>query len=77
VSSQLEALAALPPGKEHLVTTLNRRMGGSQSQCGGNNEEKNPCPCEDQTLVIQPIAHHYTLFEAEVLLQAKIYIEKN
>jgi hypothetical protein len=40
VSDQLHAPAALPPGKEPLVS-LDRKLGGPQSRSGRGGEEKN------------------------------------
>jgi hypothetical protein len=55
VSVYTQALATLPLGKEAWCP-LNRRMGGSHSQCGHFGEEKNLLPLPYSELkVFQPI----------------------
>jgi hypothetical protein len=43
VGGQIQAPAALPPGKETLYP-LGRRLGGPQSRSGRSGEEKNSEP---------------------------------
>jgi hypothetical protein len=65
VSGQLDAPAALPPGKEPRYP-LYRRLGGPQSQSGRCGEEKILHPTGTQTSnsrVIQPIASRYTYYD--------------
>jgi len=60
VGGQLHSLAALSPGKSPWYP-LNRRLGGPQSQCGCDGEERNSQPLPGHELpIIQPIAQHYT-----------------
>jgi hypothetical protein len=53
VSGQLEAPAALPPGKE-LHCPLNRRLGGPQSRSGRFGEAKNLLPLSGIEPVTEP-----------------------
>jgi hypothetical protein len=41
---------------------LDRRLGGSQSQCGRHGEEKilNPTKTQNPTPIVQPVASRYT-----------------
>jgi hypothetical protein len=62
VSGQLQAPAALPPGKDPLVS-LDRRLGGPQSRSGRGGEEKNSQPRREsnpRTPIVQPVAQCYT-----------------
>jgi hypothetical protein len=55
VSDQLQALAALPPGK-HSRYPFDRRLGGLQfwsERCG---KEKNNAPVGNVTRAVQPVA---------------------
>jgi len=46
---------------------LHRRMGGPQDRYGCSNEEKNLCLCQKFTLVIHPVASHYTILQHLVI----------
>jgi hypothetical protein len=60
VSGQLHAPAALPPGKEPLVPTV-QEAGWAQSRPQHGGEEKNSQPLlELEPPVIQPVAQRYT-----------------
>jgi hypothetical protein len=61
VSGQLDAPAALPPGKSPPYP-LYRRLGGPQSRSGQHGEVKilYPTGTRTPTSVVQPVASRYT-----------------
>jgi hypothetical protein len=68
VSGQLHAVAALPPGKETLVT-IGWKLGGLQSRSGCGGEEKNSQPLPGIELtIIQPVVQRYTAELSRLLL---------
>jgi hypothetical protein len=63
VSGQLHVPAALPPGKEPLVT-IEQEAGCSQNRSRRGGEEKNSQPLPQlEPLIIQPVAQRYYGFK--------------
>jgi hypothetical protein len=73
VSGQLNASAALPPGKE-LSYPLHRRLGGPQSRSERGDEQRNwqPLPGLEPT-IIQPVAQLYTIDLSPLLIHLSMY----
>jgi hypothetical protein len=60
VSDQVHTSAALPPWKE-LLACLGYEAGwASEPVWTLWSRWKSPVPTRDQTLTVQPVAHHYT-----------------
>jgi hypothetical protein len=72
VDGKLRAPAALPPGKENVIPTLDRRLGGPQSLTGCPGEEKNSQPLSGlEPPIIQSVAQRYTI-ELSVCTKASV-----
>jgi hypothetical protein len=58
MSGHLHALGTFPQGNRPWYS-LDRRLGGPQSQSGSCGEDKSLAPAGNQTLAIQPVACRY------------------
>jgi hypothetical protein len=57
VSGQLQAPAALSPGKE--IPVPHRKLGVPQNRPGSYGEKKNLAPLRNRTQAVQPVARRY------------------
>jgi hypothetical protein len=77
MSAQLHDPAALAPGKEPWYT-LDRRLGGLQSQSGHGGEKKNSQPLPGlEPPIIQHVAQRYTAELSRLLFKSYINFTMN